>query len=113
MPTHWIHKIADIPLERLFLAAVLVSVGGLLVAMYMVCDAQTRQADQRRAELRAQRAAVMDCLATRTRASYALCETEVALQWAAQPSPTGEMRVATAQPGSVTTLVPVVFSTYR
>jgi hypothetical protein len=93
-----INKMADAPRESLFLAAVAVVIGALLSSMYMVCAGQVQAAQARHAAIETQKAAVMDCLDSDPRASYAACASHVALTF--QPQPAAQVvRVAdTAQP---------------
>lgn len=93
-----LNKIADAPRESMFLAAVALVIGALLSSMYMVCAAQVQSAQARHASAKSQQMAVLDCLDSDPRASYAACASHVALTF--RP-PSGEqvVRVAdTAQP---------------
>lgn len=84
-----LNKIADAPRESLFLGAVALVIGALLSSMYIVCSSQVQSAQARHAALKSQRLAVMDCLDSDPRASYAACASHVALtfqQQASQPS---------------------------
>lgn len=121
-----LNKIADAPRESVFLAAVLVLIGGLLTAMYMVCDAQVRTAQERFAMADVQRLAVRDCLDADPRASYAACASHVAVVFQSRPpagheAPRDAMAGGSAKAGAavmaagsgrskVTALVPVAFS---
>ncbi len=73
-----LNKMADAPRERLFLAAVAVVIGALLSSMYIVCAAQVQSAQARHASVKTQHQAVMDCLDSDPRASYAACASQVA-----------------------------------
>ncbi|MBX3655104.1 MAG: hypothetical protein KIS62_06580 [Ramlibacter sp.] len=110
-----IEKIEDAPRESLFLAVVLVVIGGLLSAMYMVCDAQTRQAHQRQALLETQRLAVLDCLSSDPHTSYAACRLEVAQRFAPQGEDAMSAEASTGQTSAhqVTMLVPVAYYALR
>ena len=93
-----LNKIADAPCENLFLAAVTVVIGALLSAMYIVCSAQVQSAQARHASAQTQRQAVMDCLDSDPRASYAVCASHVALTFHT-PQPAAQvLRVADAAP---------------
>lgn len=107
-----IEKVADAPRESLFLAVVLAVMGGLLSAMYLVCDAQTRQAHERRALLETQRLAVLDCLGSDPRASYASCRHEAALRFDPQGAEAQKANatLAAAPISHVTMLVPVAYA---
>lgn len=116
-----LNKIADAPRESLFLAAVAVVIGALLSSMYMVCAAQVQSAQARHASAKSQQLAVLDCLDSDPRASYAACASHVALTF--QPQPAAQvLRVAdTAQParasyastarGQVSVMMPVAYYT--
>lgn len=113
MFTDAIEKMEGTSLEKWFLAAALVLAGGLLFAVYSVCDAQTRQGEDRRAALVTRRAVLADCLSNHPRASYAQCETEVARRSGSPPSPMGVTRVAMAQSDGAPPLMRAVYSAYR
>jgi hypothetical protein len=93
-----LNKFADAPRESLFLAAVAVVIGALLSSMYIVCAGQVQSAQARHASARSQQLAVLDCLDSDPRASYAACASHVALRF--QPEPAAQvLRVAdTTQP---------------
>lgn len=92
-----LNKIADAPRESLFLAAVAVVIGALLSSMYIVCAGQVQSAQARHASARSQQLAVLDCLDSDPRASYAACASHVALRF--QPQPAAQvLRVADTAP---------------
>ncbi|MGE0332888.1 MAG: hypothetical protein AB7P37_19590 [Ramlibacter sp.] len=80
-----LNKIVDAPRESLFLAGVAVVIGALLSSMYIVCSGQVQSAEARHAAARTQRMAVLDCLDSDPRASYAACASHVALTFQPQP----------------------------
>jgi hypothetical protein len=77
MLSRLMEKVADAPRESLFLAVVFVTIGALLVAMYTVCNTQTRLAEERRAFVELQRLAVLDCLRLNPHVSYPSCRQDV------------------------------------
>jgi len=81
-----IDKIAEMPRESLFLGTVTVLIGGLLVAMYQVCNTQVLHAQERERTVAVQRLAVYDCIDANPRASYRACVNEVAANFRARPA---------------------------
>ena len=92
-----LNKIADTPRESLFLAAVAVVIGALLSSMYIVCAGQVQSAQARHASAKSQQLAVLDCLDSDPRASYAACASHVALTFQSQPA-AQVLRVADTAP---------------
>lgn len=84
-----IDKIADMPRESLFLAVVTVVAGGLLTAMYQVCNAQVLHAQERERTMEVQRLAVYDCMDANPRATYRTCVNRVAENFRDQPKAGG------------------------
>lgn len=121
-----LNKIQDSPRESLFLAASLALIGGMLAAMYMVCAGQVRTAQAQHAAAKVQRLAVLDCLDSDRRASYAACASQVATAFGRQPAPSAAtmsalLTIDTSQPApsayaaparnQIAAMVPVTYYT--
>ena len=93
-----LNKIADTPRESLFLAAVALVIGALLSSMYIVCAGQVQSAQARHASAKTQQLAVLDCLDSDPRASYAACASHVALTFQSEPAAQVQRLAGSAQP---------------
>jgi hypothetical protein len=97
MLSHLIEITPEISREKLLWAVVVALVAGQLLAFWMICSHQVRQAEVRDAALQVERVAISDCLQYIPRATVTSCASRIAMP---DREATGAASISPARLGS-------------